>query len=74
MVTVVPVIKLDSSDARNAAAEATSDGWPMRLRIRGSVISWQSSSSAFPTLAACFTDPLVSIGPGQSAFTLHADH
>ena len=71
VVRVVPVIKDDSSDARNAAAAATSDTCPIRCSMRGLVISSHSSSRLLPTFAACASDASVNIGPGQTAFTLH---
>ena len=66
-----PVMKLASSEARKATAEATSSGRPMRFRMRWLVISLQRSSTDLPSLAACRAVPSVRIGPGQTVFTLH---
>lgn len=72
MVKFVPVMKDDSSDARKAAAAATSDTFPIRWRMRGSVISLHKSLRLLPTLAACASEASVRMGPGQSAFTLRS--
>ena len=66
-----PVMKLASFEARNATAEATSSGRPMRFRIRWLVISLHSFSTDFPSLAACRSVPSVRMGPGQTVLTLH---
>src|ERR1700756_3114527 len=68
--SVWPVMYSAASDAKKATAAATSEGWPRRFIGTERVMPPITLSASCPELSAKLRSAGVSVGPGQTVFTV----